>query len=300
MYRPIARVALLLLLNIVISNSSAALLGPGEQRWVDVHPVVRFSIHEKYAPYLESNENGEAGIFHNILRELSKFTKQEFLPSWRKSDQEGLEQLASGAVDFIIDPPPLDDEYLKFDSLSEAIFWGHDAILTKRSESNVRIEPSNIAFFDRGYENPPLPTHPESRLSGHIEKLLIDLLKNDVEALVLPVRLAQQMIQRANGQKLQLNGLYNREPFEYRWLIAHQSEALHAVLDGFLNNLDPMESRNLFALHSSELWGYGNRSNQLESNWITAMIAALGGALLLWYIKRKPAAHPSNRKTHEL
>jgi len=291
MYRPITRIAFFILFSGVISNSYATLLSPSEQRWVDAHPVVRFSIHEKYAPYLEVDENGDVGVFRSILSKLSEFTKQEFLPRWRKSDQEGLQQLASGEVDFIIDPPPVDDEYLRFGSLSEAIFWGHDAILTKRSESNTTIEPINIAYFDRGYENPPSPTHPQARFSSHIEKLVFDLLKNDIEALVLPVRLAQKIIQKVNGQKLQLNGLYNREPFEYRWLIAHQSEALHAVLSDFLDNLDPMESPNLFTLHSSGVWGNGTGPNSLQLNWISALAALLSATLLIWYIKRKNQLH---------
>ena len=291
MYRPITRIAFFILFSGVISNSYATLLSPSEQRWVDAHPVVRFSIHEKYAPYLEVDENGEVGVFRSILSKLSEFTKQEFLPRWRKSDQEGLQQLASGEVDFIIDPPPVDDEYLRFGSLSEAIFWGHDAILTKRSESNTTIEPINIAYFDRGYENPPSPTHPQARFSSHIEKLVFDLLKNDIEALVLPVRLAQKIIQKVNGRTLQLNGLYSREPFEYRWLIAHQSEALHAVLGGFLDNLDPMESPNLFTLHSSGVWGSGTGPNSLQLNWISALAALLSATLLIWYIKRKNQLH---------
>ena len=30
--------------------AQAGTLGPSEQKWIDAHPVVRFSIHEKYAP----------------------------------------------------------------------------------------------------------------------------------------------------------------------------------------------------------------------------------------------------------
>jgi two-component system sensor histidine kinase EvgS len=291
MRRSIARTTFFILVNGILGNAYANFLSPVEQRWIDANPVVRFSIHEKYAPYLEFNDKGEAGVFHNILIKLSEFTKQEFLPRWRKSDQEGLQQLANGEVDFIIDPPTLDDEYLKFGSLSEAIFWGHDAILTKRSESNAPIEPSNSAYFDRGYENPPLPTHPQSRLSSHTEKLVFDLIKNDIEALVLPVRLAQHIIQKANGQELQLNGLYNREPFEYRWLITHQNKALHSVLGGFLNHLDPLESRNLFTLHSSEAWGYAAKSNFPQLTWISVLSILLIGALMLWYIKRNNQLH---------
>jgi two-component system sensor histidine kinase EvgS len=190
MRRSITRIALFILLNGILNNTYANLLNSAEQRWIDAHPIVRFSIHEKYAPYLDVNGKGESGVFHSLLKKLSEFTQQEFLPTWRKSDQEGLEQLANGEVDFIIDPPAIDNEYLMFGSLSEAIFWGHDAILTKRSKNDTPIDPINIAYFDRGFENPPIPNHPQASVSGHAEKLVFDLLKNDIEALVIPLRLA--------------------------------------------------------------------------------------------------------------
>ncbi len=281
MRRSIYRIALTLLLNGMVGGTYAKAFNPIEQKWIDAHPVVRFSIHEKYAPYLEVNERGESGIFHGVLSKLGEFTKQEFLPKWRKSDQEGLHQLAAGEVDFIIDPPTLDDEYLKFGSLSEAIFWGHDAILTKRSNNDKPIEPINIAYFDRGFENPPIPSHPQAKVSSYTEKLIFDLLKNDIEALVLPLRLAQQLIWKLNEEKLQLDGFYNREPFEYRWLIAHEDEALHGVLGQFLNKLDPIASRQLFSLSSSTLEaGSPARSNSMP--WLFTLGALLLGSYWLW------------------
>ena len=297
MRRSIAHIAFFILLNGLMSNANAKLLNSVEQRWVDAHPVVRFSIHEKYAPYLGPNEKGEVGIFHSLLSKLSEFTKQEFLPKWRKSDQEGLQHLASGEVDFIIDPPALDDEYLRFGSLSEAIFWGHDAILTKRSKSDMSIESINIAYFDRGYENPPLPAHPQAKISSYADNLILALLKNDIEALVLPIRLAQRLIQSAYGQQLQLNGLYSREPFAYRWLIAHQNEALHGVLENFLNHLDPIESRNLFAIHSSEDFDQNTDSIHSKLAWVSALTALIGGMMLLWHMKRKNQLHTQETKS---
>lgn len=286
MRRSITRIALFTLLNSVFGHSYANLLNRAEQRWIDAHPVVRFSIHEKYAPYLEINERGEAGVFRNLLSKLSQFTKQEFLPQWRKSDQEGLKQLANGEVDFIIDPPELSDEHLKFGSLSEAIFWGHDAIVTKRSKKETFIEPSHIAFFDRGFENPPIPNHPQGNASSSPEKLLIALLKNDVEALVLPLRLAQQLIQKFNGNQLQLDGLYKREPFEYRWFIPHQHQALHSVLGSFLKSLDPVTSRQLFTLNTSTL-EVDNPTTSSLIPWFTALGALLIGSLLVWRMHQK-------------
>ena len=290
MHRSITRIALFALLNSVLGNSYANLLSSTEQQWIDAHPVVRFSIHEKYAPYLEVNEWGEAGVFHNLLSKLGQFTKQEFLPKWRKSDQEGLRQLANGEVDFIIDPPSIDDEYLRFGSLSEAIFWGHDAIVTKRSKNDAPIEPINIAFFDRGFENPPTPSHPQSNTSINAEKLVFDLLKNDIEALVLPIRLAQQLIQKLSPNTLQVNGLYSREPFEYRWFIAYQDDALHGVLESFLNNLDPISTRQLFSLNPFTL----EANTSFSSNflpWISTLVILLLGSLLIWRMHQKQFLH---------
>lgn len=278
--------ALFFLLNGILSNAYANLFNPTEQRWIDAHPVVRFSIHEKYAPYLEINERGESGVFHRLLSKLSELTKQEFLPKWRSSDREGLQQLANGEVDFIIDPPTWDDDYLKFGSLSEAIFWGHDAIITKKTKNNLSIEPINIAYFDRGFENPPMPSHPQVNVSSSIEKLIFDLLKNDIEALVLPLRLAQQLIQKLNKEELQVDGLYKREPFEYRWLVAHQDDALHGVLESFLNNLDPVSSRQLFNLNPSMLEA---RPSSLENllPWTSTLAIMMLGSLLIWRMYRK-------------
>jgi two-component system sensor histidine kinase EvgS len=286
MRRSITRFALLLIFDGILGNAYANPFNPTEQRWIDAHPVVRFSIHEKYAPYLETNERGESGVFHSLLSKLSEFTKQEFLPKWRKTDQEGLQQLANGEVDFIIDPPVLDDDYLKFGSLSEAVFWGHDAILTKRTKNDPPIEPSNIAYFDRGFENPPALNHPQANVSSSAEKLIFDLLKNDVEALVLPIRLAQQLIQRPNGDQLRLDGLYSREPFEYRWLIGYPDDALHDVLGIFLNTLDPISSRQLFSLNPSSL-----EQNPLSPTnflpWVSTLASLLLGSFLIWRMHQK-------------
>jgi len=229
-------------------------INKAEQQWIDAHPIVRFSIHEKYTPYLQAdNGKNPPGVFHTLLKKMGELTGQEFIPKWRKNDYEGLRQLANGEVDFMIDPPTFDDEYLKFGSLSEAIFWGHDAILTKLHEPEKYIDPSNIAFFDRGYENPPLTTYPHPNISSNAEKMLLDLLKNDIEALVLPIRLARQLIQQSNATELQIDGLYSREPFEYRWLITHEDSALHGVLNHFLKNLDPIGAGQLFSLGNDSI-----------------------------------------------
>lgn len=269
-------------------ESNAFPLSPIEQQWVDAHPVVRFSIHEKYAPYLQVNEDGkDSGVLHKLLDRLGKFTQQKFQPVWRQVDQEGLHQLARGEVDFIIDPPSLDEEYLRFGSLSEAIFWGQDVILTTTKQQDP-VKPINIAYFDRGFENPPFISTQGTNVSSHLEKLAFDLLKNDIEALILPMRLAQQLIKTLNRSELQIDGLYNREPFAYRWFISHDDAPLHSIVNGFLDNLDPIESRHLFSSNTLNPQSGSMASRQMLP-WLLTLTLLVASILMLWHWKKSKA-----------
>ena len=257
-----------------------------EQRWIDAHPIVRFSIHEKYAPYLhQGKDQNDMGIFRAVLSLLEQRTQQVFIPSWRKTDQEGLQQLVNGEVDFIIDPPA-DEAFLQFGSLSEAIFWGHDAVLTKTSGAEQALHPSNVAYFERGFENPPSHNQQSALTSSHTEKLLADLLNNNIQALVLPFRLARHLITQEGNDKIQLDGLYNRDPFAYRWLIGHQDAPLHDVLNGFLNSLDTIKTRQLFSLDSNSL---EPQASPIRTSlpWGISLVLLIAGASLMWHFHRK-------------
>ena len=254
-----------------------------EQSWIDAHPVVRFSIHEKYAAYLaESNNRESAGPFKALLSKLEECTRQQYLPVWRKSDSEGLKQLRKGEVDFIIDPPSIDDHVLKFGSLSEAIFWGHDAVVTKTS--NKLDAPSlRIAYFDRGLENAPsgVDGYSQNEAVQHPKGLIQSLIQSDIEALVIPIRLARRVIQEYPNSDLKIDGHYSRDPFAYRWLISDQDTALHDVLSHFLDDLDPIASRQLFALGNES----GPRSSMLP--WLGALLFFLIGGLMFYQLQRK-------------
>ena len=107
-----------------------------EKAWIDAHPIIKFSIHEKYAPYLNTTDSlKDAGVFKSLLTKMQECTGQEFIPIWRNSDHDVLKQLAAGEVDFIIDPPTITGQVLQVGTLSESIFWGHDAIITKTSNA---------------------------------------------------------------------------------------------------------------------------------------------------------------------
>jgi two-component system sensor histidine kinase EvgS len=289
MYQFIACAALLICPwpNVANGMTHEKKMSSVEQRWIDQHPIVHFSIHEKYAPYLQTGKNNEnSGVFYGILKKLGEFTGQEFSPKWRKTEQEGLKQLANGEVNFIIDPPSLNDEYLRFGSLSEAIFWGHDAILTTGPKNIESSSPANIAYFDRGFESPPIPRHSQAKVSSHAEKLITDLLKNDIEALILPIRLAHQLIQKIDQPELQVDGLYSREPFEYRWMISHEDRVLHSLLGDFLNSLNPIESGQLFAL--GDFSSMSNKSGHWSVlPWLSTLAVLILGSFLLWRLQQK-------------
>ncbi len=285
MHRLIIR--FIVLCGLWASGSCYALtMSPAEQRWIDAHPIVHFSIHEKYAPYLEpQSDQGSAGVFHLLLEKLGRHTQQEFRPKWRSNDRQALEQLSHGEVDFIIDPPSMNDEYLRFGSLSEAIFWGHDAVMTQKKFLNGHTAPENIAYFDRGYENAPSNFSEKLSFDCNPEALFKALIRNDIEALVLPIRLAQHLLAKFNHSSIQLDGLYQREPFAYRWLISHEDAPLHQVLNRFLGNLDPIKSRQLFALDISN--PKTEHSHHKILPWLFTCLILIGGCLVIWHMRKR-------------
>jgi two-component system sensor histidine kinase EvgS len=254
-----------------------------EQSWIDAHPVVRFSIHEKYAPYLaESNKGYSAGPFRALLAKMEECTRQQYVPVWRKLDSEGLKQLSKGEVDFIIDPPSIDEHVLQFGSLSEAIFWGHDAFVTKTSN---KLEAPNlkIAYFDRGLENAPsgIDSYSQNKEVQSPKDLIQSLIQSDIEALVMPIRLARRLIEEYQNSDLTIDGLYSRDPFAYRWLISDQDAPLHDVLSHFLEDLDPIASRQLFALGGEP----GKKSSMLP--WLGAALLFLFSGMMFYQLQRK-------------
>jgi two-component system sensor histidine kinase EvgS len=266
---------------IYLTPAYAGPFSAAEQLWIDAHPVVRFSIHEKYAPYLSQSDQQEGtGVFKALLSKLEECTRQQYVPVWRKTDQEGLNQLSKGEVDFMIDPPRLSDHVLQFGAPSQAIFWGHDAIVTKTSN---QLNPPNIkiAYFDRGLENAPSHAANQSKEVHSPNDLIRSLIKNDIEAFVMPIRLARQVMQEHQNSDLKIDGFYSRDPFAYRWLIPNQDAPLNNVLNHFLDDLDPIASRKLF--------GLGEAPNPKQSilPWLgTVLILMIGGGMF-YQLQRK-------------
>ncbi|MBU3588481.1 response regulator [Polynucleobacter sp. 80A-SIGWE] len=254
-----------------------------EQSWIDAHPIVRFSIHEKYAPYLaESNKGESAGPFKALLSKMEECTRQQYVPVWRKTDSEGLKQLRKGDVDFIIDPPSIDDHVLQFGSLSEAIFWGHDVVVTKTS-SKLNSPNLKIAYFDRGLENAPsgIDSYSQNKEIQSSKDLIQSLIQSDIEALVMPIRLARRLIEEYQNSDLKIDGLYSRDPFAYRWLISDHAAPLQDVLSHFLDDLDPIASRQLFAL------GGESEPKSTMLPWLGAFLFFIVGGAMFYQLQRK-------------
>lgn len=279
------------LISLCFAAGGIAHAGPfstAEQVWIDAHPVVRFSIHEKYAPYLnESNNPKEMGVFKSLLSKLEECTHQQYLPIWRTSDSEGLRQLARGEVDFMIDPPKMTDHLQKFGTLSEPLFWGHDAVITKGSmKGEDPMRESKVAYFDRGLENAPSAINAAYPAAHSSHRLIQALIRNDIEALIMPLRLAHQLMQEHRNQDLKVDGLYSREPFAYRWLISHQDAPLNEVMGHFLDDLDPIASRNLFAFGEVPILSTSNNHLAILP-WLSSLLLLIIGGGLLYQIQRK-------------
>jgi two-component system sensor histidine kinase EvgS len=171
---------------------------------------------------------------------------------------------------------------MQFGSLSEAIFWGHDAVVTKNS-SKIDSRNLKIGYFDRGLENAPSSTDTRSKgeETDSPNDLIQSLIKSDIEALVMPIRLARRLIQDTQNSDLKIDGLYSRDPFAYRWLISYQDAPLHDVLKHFLNDLDPIASGQIFAL--------GDEAQPKSSllPWLSAILALTIGGAMFYQLQRK-------------
>jgi two-component system sensor histidine kinase EvgS len=97
----------------------------------------------------------------------------------------------------------------------------------------------------------------------------------------MPIRLARRLIQEYPNSGLKIDGLYSRDPFPYRWLISDQDIPLHDVLNHFLDDLDPIASRQLFTLGSES----GQRSTMLP--WLGAFLFFLVGGVMFYQLQRK-------------
>ncbi|BDX22218.1 hypothetical protein TUM22923_15390 [Polynucleobacter sp. TUM22923] len=254
-----------------------------EKAWIDAHPIVRFSIHEKYAPYLEHD-----GVFQSLLLKLGECTRQQYTPIWRKSDQDGLEQLVNGQVDFIIDPLEVSSRVLQFGALSESIFWGHDAVVTKIDQSLLKLtDHSRVAYFNRGFESPPASSSQSHSGLSSSNELLQALIKNDIEALIMPIRLAKQLIHTTQELDLKIDGVYGREPFAYRWLISFHNSPLQSILKHFLDDLDPLESRRLFTLNETQLVAEPSGGHHRALPWLSTVLLLLVGGIVFYQLQKK-------------
>ena len=232
-----------------------------EQEWIKAHPVVQFSIHEKYRPYWDS------GIYPKLLAKLKDCSGLEFSPKWRSSDDVGIHQIRSGEVSLVIDPNRQLESAVP-GRLTEPIFWGHDVMIAMQSNitssTNPKIEKT--IFFDRGYDfSEPIK---EARLINSPELITQQLLAGEAHFAVMPLRMAMHLSEQLNLQDMQIRPL-GHQPFAYRWLIAEQDRILNSIVQKSLHEADPFYMGELLAMPSLT----SNRSGY-RSNWLWFGIAS--------------------------
>jgi two-component system sensor histidine kinase EvgS len=251
-----------------------------EQEWIKAHPIVQFSIHEKYRPYWDR------GIYPKLLSKLKDCSGLEFLPKWRSSEEVGIHQIRNGEVSLVIDPN------WKLESavpgrLTEPIFWGHDVMIATQSNITSSLNPKieKTVFFDRGYDfSEPMN---QVRLVNSPESIAQQLLTGEAHFAVMPLRMAIHLSEQLNLQEIQIRPL-GHQPFAYRWLIADQDRILRSIVQKSLHEADPFFMGELLAIPSLA----SNRSRYL-ANWIWfvivssfALIAFLVGHHF-WHRKRQ-------------
>ena len=215
-------------------------LTPAEKEWIKAKPVVYFSIHEQHAPYLAPLDgNGQVGVYQSLINVLSEQTQQQYQAIWRSNDADLIQLLNEKTIDFVIDPPSHLSN-AKAGIWSDALFWGHAVVVTRTETlvGNPVIAPKT-AFFGT-----------DSVRGEHqsVVHLFAALMKREYDAVVMPIRLARYAMRTEHEGHLKLNGLYGREPLEYRWLISHHAKPLKGIVEKTLHALDPLASRAIFSI----------------------------------------------------
>ncbi len=251
-----------------------------EQEWITAHPVVQFSIHEKYRPYWDN------GIYPKLLSKLKDCSGLEFSPKWRKSEEAGIHQIRHGEVSFVIDPNR-DLISAVPGQLTEPIFWGQDVVLSTHSNRKLPFNPDiqKTVFFDRGYDfSEPVN---QSRQLNTPELIIQKLLNGEANFAVIPLRLAIHLGERLNLQEIEIRPL-GHQPFAYRWLIADHDHIFGYIVQKSLRAADPLFMGDLLAIPSLA----PNRSQYLE-NWLWLGFASSSGLIAflighyLWQRKRQ-------------
>lgn len=243
-----------------------------EQMWIKAHPIVQFSIHEKYRPYWDS------GIYPKLFSKLKDCSGLEFSPKWRSSEEVGIHQIRNGEVSFVIDPSQQLESAVS-GRLTEPIFWGHDVVLAAHSKNTLPLSPKmeKTIFFDRGYGFSK-PTN-----GGHLinspELIAQQLMAGDAHFAVMPLRLAVHLSKQLNFQEMQIRPL-GHQPFAYRWFISDQDRILHSIVQKSLHAADPFFMGELLAIPS-----LASDQSQHVINWLWFGIAGSSGfiAILLGF-----------------
>ncbi|NCX50610.1 MAG: hypothetical protein EBW80_02895 [Burkholderiaceae bacterium] len=243
-----------------------------EQMWIKAHPMVQFSIHEKYRPYWDS------GIYPKLFSKLKDCSGLEFSPKWRSSEEVGIHQIRNGEVSFVIDPSQQLESAVS-GRLTEPIFWGHDVVLAAHSKNTLPLSPKmeKTVFFDRGYG------FSESINGGHLinspELIAQQLMAGDAHFAVMPLRLAVHLSKQLNFQEMQIRPL-GHQPFAYRWFISDQDRILHSIVQKSLHAADPFFMGELLAIPS-----LASDRSQHVINWLWFGIAGSSGfiAILLGF-----------------
>ena len=243
-----------------------------EQMWIKAHPIVQFSIHEKYRPYWDS------GIYPKLFSKLKDCSGLEFSPKWRSSEEVGIHQIRNGEVSFVIDPNQQLESAVP-GRLTEPIFWGHDVVLAAHSKNTLPLSPKmeKTVFFDRGYG------FSESMNGGRLinspELIAQQLIAGDAHFAVMPLRLAVHLSKQLNFQEIQIRPL-GHQPFAYRWFISDQDRILHSIVQKSLHAADPFFMGELLAIPS-----LASDRSQHVINWLWFGIAGSSGfiAILLGF-----------------
>jgi len=207
-------------------------IASSEMKAMSSQKIIKFSIHEHHRPLLSSYQTERIGILGKLLDYLQEDLDVQFEPVWRQGPNTGREELETGIVDLIVDPPRELSAAAPKELVIPVIFQSQGVLVKSPLSKHENRQGQRIAYLlGIGDFSKIHDSRKDQTWIGHnsIEDIYRSFMENRIDSAVLPLRLFEYQI--SNGLNLQWENLYGNEPIHYSWVFNSSQVELKNILE---------------------------------------------------------------------
>lgn len=223
-----------------------------------------------------------------VLNQLSQESGLIFEPVWRKGEATGEEDLNSGFVQFIIDPPKqLLDQSSKM-LIGSTFLHGHIAIIKPANSKNSNEK--RFGYLNGISQQTLGEFSPSSNALVAMEsfsEIHHALMNQQIDAAFLPLRLAQYyLINHGLEGSLVIDRLLTKEPFTYQWLFHPNEIATKQLLEKQIKSWSNQDIAKMMGLPIATYTGPLRWNSWLHILVSICTIAILIMLSWIWHLRR--------------